>query len=77
MDEVSRAIGNWADRDMWKASKAPTAERHPRRQLIEVGVGDAVYAKFLKWADYKNFKERQKPGFADPGRTLFLSTRCK
>ena len=76
-DEVSRATGNSADRDMWKASKSPTAERHPRRQLIEVGGGDAVYAKFFKWAGYKSLKERQKPGFTDPGRTLFLSTRCK
>ena len=76
-DKVSRATGNSADRDMWKASKSPTAERHPRRQLIEVGGGDAVYAKFLKWADYKSFKERQRPGFTDPGRTLFLSTPCK
>ena len=76
-DEVSRATGDSADRDMWKASKSPTAERHPRRQLIEVGGGDAVYAKFLKWADYKSFKGRQKPGFTDPGRMLFLSTRCK
>ena len=36
-DEVSRATGNSPDRDMWKAAKSPTAERHPRRQLIEAG----------------------------------------
>ncbi|CAB1103201.1 unnamed protein product [Ectocarpus sp. CCAP 1310/34] len=76
-DEVSRASGNSADRDMWISSKSPNAERHPRRQLIEVGGGDAVYAKFLKWADYRSFKSRQGPEFTDPGRTLFLSTRCK
>lgn len=76
-DEVSRATGNSADRDMWKASKSPTAERHPRRQLTEPGGGDAVYAKFLKWAEYRSFKARQGDDFTDPGRSLFLSTRCK
>ena len=30
-DEVSRASGNSADRDMWKASKSPDADCHPRR----------------------------------------------
>ena len=76
-DEVSRAIGNSADRDMWKASKSPSAERHPRRQLIEPGGGNAVYAKFLKSADYRSFKSLQGPDFIEPGSTLFLSTRCK
>ncbi|CAB1110804.1 unnamed protein product [Ectocarpus sp. CCAP 1310/34] len=76
-DEVSRQHCNSAERDMWKASKSPTAHRHPRRQLAEPGGGDAVYAKFLNWASYKSFKERQSEDFADPGRTLFLSTRCK
>ncbi|CAB1114187.1 unnamed protein product [Ectocarpus sp. CCAP 1310/34] len=77
-DEVSRQHGNSAERDMWKASKSPTAHRHPRRQLTEPGGGDAVYAKFLNWASYKSFKERQSDDFThDPGRTLFLSTRCK
>ncbi|CAB1109151.1 unnamed protein product [Ectocarpus sp. CCAP 1310/34] len=76
-DEVSRQHGNSAERDMWKASKSPTAHRHPRRQLTEPGGGDAVYAKFLNWASYKSFKERQSDDFTDPGRTLFLSTRYK
>lgn len=76
-DEVSRATGNSADRDMWKPSKSPTAVGHPRRQLYEAGGGDAVYAKFLKWADYRSFNSQQGEDFADPGRTLFLSTRCK
>ena len=75
-DDVSRATGNSADRDMWKASKSPTAERHPRRQITEVGGGDAVYTKFLKWAVYRSFKSRQGDGCTDPGRTIFLSTRC-
>ena len=76
-EEVSRATGNSADRDMWKAYKSPTAERHPRRQLIEAGGGDAVYERFLEWAGYRSFKLRQRPDFADPGRTVFLSTGCK
>ena len=76
-NKVSRATGNSGDRDMWKASKSPTAERHPRRQLHEAGWGDAVYANSLKWAAYRGFKSRQGNDFADPGRTLFLSTRCK
>ena len=76
-DEVSRATGNSADRDMQKAFKFPIAERHPRRQLIEAGGGDAMYEKFLEWADYRSFKLRQGPDFTYPGRTVFLSTRCK
>ncbi|CAB1110387.1 unnamed protein product [Ectocarpus sp. CCAP 1310/34] len=76
-DEVSRQHGNSAERDMWKESKSLTAHRHPRRQLTEPGGGEAVYAKFLNWASYKSFKERQSDNFTDPGRTLFLSTRCK
>lgn len=76
-DEVSRASGNLASRDMWKASKSPGAEIHPRRQLTEPGGGDAVYAKFPMWADYRSYKSRQGGEFADPGRTLFLSTQCK
>ncbi|CAB1110583.1 unnamed protein product [Ectocarpus sp. CCAP 1310/34] len=76
-DEVSRQYGNSAERDMWKASKSPAAHHHPRRQLTEPGGGDAVYAKFLNWASYKSFKERQSDDFTDPGRTLFLSTRYK
>lgn len=76
-DDVSRATGNSADRDMWKPSKSSTAEAHPRRQLTEVGGGDAVYSKFLQWPVYRSFGSRQGDNFADPGRTLFLSTRCK
>ena len=76
-DEVSRATGNSADRDMWKASKSSTAERHPRRQIVEAGGGNAVYEKFLEWADYRSFKLLQGPDFTDPRRTVFLSTRCK
>ncbi|CAB1102945.1 unnamed protein product [Ectocarpus sp. CCAP 1310/34] len=60
-----------------KESKSPTAHRHPRRHLTEPGGGEAVYAKFLKWASYESFKERPSDNFTDPGRTLFLSTRCK
>ena len=74
---MSRASGNSADRDMWKACESPHGECHPRRQLIELGVGDTVYAKFLKSADYRSFKWLQGPDFIDPGRTLFLSTGCK
>ena len=55
-DEVSRTTGNSGDRDMWKESKSLTAHRHPRRQLTEPGGGDAVYTKFLKWANYRSFK---------------------
>ena len=76
-DEVSWAKGNSAEKDFWKASKSPNAERHPRRELTQPGGGDEVYAKFLQWADYKNFKTRQGSDFTDPGSTLFLSTRCK
>ena len=76
-DEVSRAIGNTADRDVWKVFKSPNAERHPRRQLIEAGRGDAVNEKFLQWTDYRSFKLRQGPDFTDPCHTVFLSTRCK
>ena len=36
-----------------------------------------MYAKFLKWANYRSFKSKQGDDFVDPGRTLFLSTRCK
>ena len=75
--EVSRTTGNSGDRDMWKESKSRTAHRHPRRQLTEPGGGDAVYAKFLKWANYRSFKAQQGEDFFGPGRTLFLSTRCK
>lgn len=76
VDEMSRATGNSAERDFW-SSKAANAERHPRRQLTEPGGGHAVYAKFLQWADYRSFKAQQDSDFTDPGRTLFLSTRCK
>ncbi|CAB1103076.1 unnamed protein product [Ectocarpus sp. CCAP 1310/34] len=76
-DEMSRQHGNSAERDMWNESKSPTAHRHPRWQLTEPGGGEAVYAKFLNWASYKSFKERQSDNFTDPGCTLFLSTRCK
>ena len=48
---------------MWKESKSPTAHRHPRRQLTEPGGGDAVYAKFLKWANYRSFKSKQEDDF--------------
>lgn len=76
-DEVSRAKGNSAEKDFWKPSKSPNAERHPRRELTEPGGGDEVYTKFLKWVDYKSFKTRHDSDFTDPGRTLFVSTRCK
>ncbi|CAB1097274.1 unnamed protein product [Ectocarpus sp. CCAP 1310/34] len=46
-------------------------------ELTEPGGGEAVYAKFFNWASYKSFKEGQSDNFTDPGRTLFLSTRCK
>ena len=75
--EVSRQIGNSANRDMWKPSKSPTAESRSRRQITEPGGGDAVYAKFLKSAGYRNFKSQQDETFTDPGRTLFLWRRCK
>lgn len=61
---------------MYRASKARDAPSHPRRQINIQGAGDEVYKRFLLWAEYLAFKAEQGEGFTDPGRTLFLSTRC-
>lgn len=79
-DEVSRAIGN--GKVLYRESKKKAdAESHPRRQLTLRGGGEAAYPKFLDWGDYLNFKATWKSdrgeNFQDPGRTVFLSTRCK
>lgn len=77
-DEVSRATGNSNNnKNMWRESEAKDAPSHPRRQLTVMGGGEVVYPKFLEWREYRNFKLEQGEGFKDPGRTLFLSTRCK
>ena len=75
-DDVSRAICNSGDRDMWHASKAKDASAHPRRQLIIKGGGDVVYRGFLAWPPYVAYKVDQNDDFKDPGRTTFLQTRC-
>lgn len=64
---------------MWRASKAWDAPRHPRRQINIEGGGDEVYRRFLEWPEYLAFKaERAARGevIQDPGRTVFLETRC-
>lgn len=62
---------------MWRPSKKAGEEYHPRRQLMVAG--DQVWRKFLKWPEYLGLKAellREDSSFTDPGRTLFLSTRC-
>ncbi|CAB1110060.1 unnamed protein product [Ectocarpus sp. CCAP 1310/34] len=62
---------------MWRPSKKAGEEYHSRRQLMVAG--DQVWRKFLKWPEYLGLKAellREDSSFADPGRTLFLSTRC-
>lgn len=45
------------------------------------GGGGEVFSKFFEWRDYVNFnaiwKSERGEELSDPGRTLFLSTRCK
>lgn len=78
-DEVFRATGN--SKEMYRESKRQDAPAHPRRQLMVPGGGKTVFSKFFERPDYINFKKiwRSEKGedIPDPGRTLFLSTRCK
>eukprot|EP00904_Undaria_pinnatifida_P010123 jgi/Undpi1/6240/HiC_scaffold_20.g08724.m1 len=64
-DAVSRLTGSSAH--IFRESKSPTARTHPRRQLMS--------------PEFNNFKRiwRSEKGedVKDPGRTRFLSTRCK
>ena len=80
-DGISRASGTSSDRDMWRESKRPGAASHSRRQLHVQGGGEAAFSKFFEWPDYINFKRIWKSekgeDIKDPGRALFLSTRCK
>ncbi|CAM9284975.1 unnamed protein product [Scytosiphon promiscuus] len=80
-DEVSRATGKAGDTNMYRESKKKDAAFHPRRQLTLQGGGEAAFSKFFEWREYLNFKAVWKSergeDFQDPGRTLFLSTRCK
>ncbi|CAB1099730.1 unnamed protein product [Ectocarpus sp. CCAP 1310/34] len=76
-DDISRASGDSGTKAMWRPSKKAGEEYHPRRQLMVAG--DQVWRKFLKWPEYLGLKAellREDSSFADPGRTLFLSTRC-
>eukprot|EP00903_Cladosiphon_okamuranus_P008202 g7897.t1 len=76
---VSRLTGNSAH--IFRESKSPTARTHPRRQLMVEGGGETVFKKFLESPEFNNFKRiwRSEKGedIKDPGRTRFLSTRCK
>ena len=76
---VSRLTGN--SRHIFRESKSPDAETHPRRQLMVEGGGETVFSKFLESPEFNNFKRIWKSekgeDIKDPGRTLFLSTRCK
>ena len=80
-DGISRASGNSSDKDMWREWKRPGAASHSRRQLHVQGGGEAAFSKFFEWPDYINLKRIWKSekgeDIKDPGRTLFLSTRCK
>ena len=77
-DGVSRPSGAPDDDDnMFRESHSAGSAGHPRRELILPRGGEAVYSRFLVWSDYLRFKEGQAKDFTDPGRTLFLSTRCK
>ena len=80
-DAVTRPSGNSAKRDMWRESKKKDAPFHPRRQLTEERGGEGVFQKFLLSNELQNFlltwKEEKGEVFQAPGRTLFLSTRCK
>ncbi|CAB1107057.1 unnamed protein product [Ectocarpus sp. CCAP 1310/34] len=76
-DDISRASGDSGTKAMWRPSKKAGEEYHPRRQLMVAG--DQVWHKFLKWPEYLGLKAellREDSSFTDPGRTLFLSTRC-
>ena len=80
-DWIFRASGNSSDRDMWRESKRPGAASHFRRQLHVQGGGEAAFSKFFEWPDYIDFKRIWKSEKGEhikaPGRTLFLSMRCK
>lgn len=75
-DEVSRAAENSDGDEMWRESDAEDAQSHPRRQLVTAH-GEEVYKKSLEWGEYLTYKANQGQGFTGPGRSLFLSTRCK
>ena len=76
---ISRSSGN--SRDIFRESKSPTANTHPRQQLIVEGGGNVVFSKFLEWPEFINFKSiwnsEKGEDLKDPGRTLFLSTRSR
>lgn len=78
-DGVSRASGN--SKDVYRESKSADAVTHARRRLAVQGGGEAVFPMFSEWPDYVDFKRAWKlekgEDIKDPGRTLFLSTRCK
>lgn len=82
-DEVSRRasddLGDTGGVYEEPASHPPAAAAatHPRREPMLPGGGEVVYPKFLESAEYRSFKARQGDKFKDPGRTVFLSTRCK
>lgn len=81
-DGVSRPSGNqssgdYEDRSIYREVDSPGSPGHPLRELILPRGGEAVYSKFLGWDEFLRFKEAQGEGFTVPGRTLFLSTRCK
>ncbi|CAM9281710.1 unnamed protein product [Laminaria digitata] len=67
----------YEEEDLFRGPDSPGYVDHPRRELVLPRGGEAVYAKFLGWAEYLRFKGGQAEDFTDPGRTLFLSTRCK
>ena len=77
--EISRSSEN--SRDIFRESKSPTANTHPRQQLIVEGGGEAVFSQFLEWPEFINLKNiwnsEKREDMKDPGRTLFLSTRCR
>ena len=76
---ISRSSGT--SRDIFRESKSPDAATHPRRQLMVAGGGETVFSKFLESPEFNNFKSIWKSekgeDIRDPGRTLFLSTRCR
>lgn len=74
--DVSRVTGNASDKDMYRVSKARGAAFYPWQQFVIMGGGEAVYPQFLESSVWFNYKKID-PACKEPGRTLFLSTRCK
>lgn len=75
-DDVSRESGEPTDEDAWRESNARDVPSHPRRQLIVEGGWIEVYRSFLLWPLYLAYKMGQGEGFTDPGRRVFMATRC-